>query len=81
MIEQRYLGKLCPFAASCPVYQGQLILERISTSLIRNVFCNRGNMGWKNCARYILAKDGEEIPEAATPYKSNVKPYSKSESN
>lgn len=73
MIEQRYLGKLCPFAMSCTIYQGDIILERISTTLLRNVFCNRGHMGWKNCSRYKLAIEGEEIPEAETPYGSKTK--------
>jgi hypothetical protein len=71
MIEQRYFGKLCPFYKSCPTYQGKIKLERISTLLIRNVFCNRGYMGWKNCERFKIANEGMEIPETATPYKIN----------
>lgn len=71
MIEQRYLGKLCPFAKSCPVYQGKLIVEKVSTMLIRNVFCNRSLMGWKNCKRYTIAKEGLDVPEDATPYQSS----------
>lgn len=73
MIEQRYLGKLCQFANDCPVYQGTLRVERVSTMLVRNVFCNRGFMGWKNCKRYLIAKEGLEIPENATPYNENKK--------
>lgn len=69
MTEQQYLGKLCPYAKDCPVYQGGLIIERISTSLIKNVFCNRGYKGWKNCERYKLAEEGSEVPLTATPYK------------
>lgn len=76
MIEQQYLGKLCPFAKDCPVYLGELLVEKVSTMLVRNVFCNRGLMGWKNCKRYLIAKAGLEIPENATPYSDNRKKIS-----
>jgi hypothetical protein len=71
MIEQQYLGKLCPYAKDCPVYQGELKSEKVSTILVRNVFCNRGLTGWKNCKRYRQAKDGLEFTENATPYSGN----------
>ncbi len=69
MINQRHLGKLCPYAKDCPVYQEELKIEKVSSFLIKNVFCNRGYKGWKNCERFKLAEEGQEIPETATPYK------------
>lgn len=69
MISQRHLGKLCPYAKDCPVYQGDLKIKKISSFLIKNVFCNRGYKGWKNCERFKLADEGQEIPATATPYK------------
>ena len=69
MINQRYLGKLCPYAKECPVYQEELLIKRTSPFLIKNVFCNRGHKGWKNCERFNLAEDGQEVPTTATPYK------------
>ncbi|HZL10254.1 MAG TPA: hypothetical protein VFC65_09665 [Prolixibacteraceae bacterium] len=72
MSEQRDYGKICQFNKTCPVYQGNLVIEEISNTLIKNVFCNRGFKGWKNCERYKLAEEGGEIPENATPYNSHV---------
>ena len=70
MTMQQYLGRLCPFAKSCPVYQEKLIIEHMSSYLIKNVFCNRGHKGWKNCMRFKLAAEGADIPPAATPYEA-----------
>ncbi|WP_430972845.1 hypothetical protein [Sunxiuqinia rutila] len=69
MINQRHLGKLCPYSKDCPVYQEELKIERVSSFLIKNVFCNRGYKGWKNCERFKLADEGLAIPTTATPYK------------
>lgn len=72
MNNQQYLGKLCPNTKDCPVYQGELIIDRTSTFLIKNVFCNRGFKGWKNCERFRLADEGNEVPQTSTPYKQKV---------
>lgn len=69
MNELRYLGKRCPYAGECPVYHEELTIEKISPFLIKNVFCNRGMKGWKNCERFNVAETGETIPATATPYK------------
>lgn len=69
MINQRHLGKLCPYSSECPVYQEKLIIEGVSSFLLKNVFCNRGQKGWKNCERFKLADAGQEVPATATPYK------------
>lgn len=63
------LGKLCPLSSECPVYGGILQVEQISPLLIKNVFCNRGYKGWKNCKRYKLAEEQLDVPATATPYK------------
>lgn len=64
----QYLGKRCPHATTCPVFQGKLAIKRVPLMLIKNVFCNRGIKGWKNCKRFQLAEAGDEIPLTATPY-------------
>jgi len=64
----QYLGKRCPHVADCPVFQGKLEVENAPLMLVKNVFCNRGIKGWKNCVRYQLAEKGDEIPPTATPY-------------
>ncbi|WP_321290205.1 hypothetical protein [uncultured Sunxiuqinia sp.] len=69
MVSQRHLGHLCPYAKECPVYQEELIVKDVIPFLIKNVFCNRGQKGWKNCERFKLAEAGQEIPKTATPYK------------
>ncbi len=69
MTEQQNLGKLCPFSTDCPVYQEKLTIDRISPFLIKNVFCNRGYKGWKNCERYKQAESGNPVPQTASPYK------------
>ncbi len=68
-MEQQYLGKLCPQSKICPVYNEKLIVDEISPFLIKNVFCNRGYKGWKNCMRFNLAEQGLTIPQTTTPYK------------
>lgn len=69
MNDQQYLGKLCPYAKTCPVYGEEVLVEKISPFLIKNVFCNRGYKGWKNCERFKTGEKGLEIPVTATPYK------------
>ncbi|MGQ8336573.1 hypothetical protein ACUNWD_08490 [Sunxiuqinia sp. A32] len=66
---ERYLGRLCPYASDCPVYQGTLKIKGINFFIIKNVFCNRNYKGWKNCKRFELADNNREIPVTATPYK------------
>ncbi|MBL7969885.1 MAG: hypothetical protein JNL03_00075 [Prolixibacteraceae bacterium] len=73
MTEKKYYKTSCAHNKNCPVYQGSLVLEEISTSLIRNVFCNRGVRGWKNCERFKMAEEGVDIPDTATPYSNGVK--------
>lgn len=65
----QYLGKRCPIAKTCPVFQGSLTMPDVPVMLIKNVFCNRGIKGWKNCRRFQLAEAGEEVSPATTPYK------------
>ena len=45
------LGNRCQFAGECPIFQGEE-KTKIDLSLFRNVFCNRGYKGWKNCEKY-----------------------------
>lgn len=73
MNDQQFLGKLCPYSNTCPVYLEELVVERTSTFLIKNVFCNRGFKGWKNCERYRLVSQGIEVSLTATPYKNETK--------
>lgn len=46
------LGSLCPYAKTCPLYKGEEKTKDMPLPLFRNVFCNRGIKGWKNCDRY-----------------------------
>jgi len=48
----RYLGKRCHYANECPVYKGEVNELETPDFLIKNVFCNRGIKGWKNCKRF-----------------------------
>lgn len=63
------LGKLCEYASDCPVYQKKIKNPGRPISLVRNVFCNRGIKGWKNCKRFLAVEAGEPVTENATPYK------------
>jgi len=45
------LGSRCQFATECSLFQGKE-KTKIPLPLFRNVFCNRGMKGWKNCDRY-----------------------------
>jgi len=69
MIKQQYLGKLCPYSKTCPVYCETFIVDQVSPFLIKNVFCNRGPKGWNNCERFKIKEQGVEVPPTATPYK------------
>ena len=60
MVNQRHLGKLCPFAKECPVYQEELLIDKISPFLIKNVFCNRGEKGWLGCEKHMYLNKCQE---------------------
>lgn len=45
------LGSRCHFANQCTLFKGEE-KTKIELSIFRNVFCNRGPKGWKNCERY-----------------------------
>jgi hypothetical protein len=62
------LGMRCGYAEECPVYRGETEVKDISLHLLRNVFCNRGNKGWKNCSRYSLLEKGAEVGKEIHPY-------------
>lgn len=64
-----YLGKRCRFADECPVYKGEIKKLGTPLFLIKNVFCNRGIKGWKNCKRFQLLEENKEVTKSTTPYK------------
>ncbi len=47
-----YLGNRCKFAEDCPRFSGEEKTVDTPLAVFRNVFCNRGMKGWKNCDRY-----------------------------
>ncbi|MDD4426035.1 MAG: hypothetical protein WCY58_04610 [Mariniphaga sp.] len=63
-----YLGKRCKYAEECTVYQDENNEVKKPVFLIRNVFCNRGLKGWKNCKRYMAYERGEKVDDTMTPY-------------
>jgi hypothetical protein len=65
MITQLNLGTLCPYASNCQVYSGEEKVEGSPVFLIKNVFCNRGGRGWKNCKWFKTMKD-EEVATLST---------------
>lgn len=46
------LGRRCIFSKECSVYQGQKTINSIPLTIHKNVFCNNGEKGWKNCEIY-----------------------------
>jgi hypothetical protein len=62
------LGLRCRYAEECPVYEGRTVVKEMPLHLLRNVFCNRGKKGWKNCARYNLLDEGKEVRDTVHPY-------------
>lgn len=46
------LGNRCQFAKECPIFLGELKVSETPLLIFRNVFCNRGLKGWKNCKRF-----------------------------
>lgn len=63
-----HLGKLCKYAGKCPVYKKEVTIKDKPIYIIRNVFCNRGQKGWQNCARYLSYESGNELSPDITPY-------------
>lgn len=51
-------GNRCIYANNCPIYSGDNFPGGMPPYLYKNVFCNRGIRGWKNCDTYIY-KEGE----------------------
>ncbi|RIJ47546.1 hypothetical protein D1614_13205 [Maribellus luteus] len=45
------LGSRCRFARECDIFQGKVAVNT-PLPIYRNVFCNRGIKGWKNCEKY-----------------------------
>ncbi len=58
------LGNRCRFADSCPIFKGELKVSETPLPIHRNVFCNRGMKGWKNCERFVDLD--EKNPESNT---------------
>ena len=48
------LGYKCKYTNSCPLYKGLEKSGDTPLHILRNVFCNRGIKGWKNCSKYHL---------------------------
>lgn len=46
------MGNRCRFADDCPIFSGELKVNQTPLPIHRNVFCNRGMKGWKNCERF-----------------------------
>ncbi len=52
-MSDRFLGYRCQFAKDCPIYLGdQKLTTDIPLYLYRNIYCNRGGKGWKNCSQF-----------------------------
>lgn len=47
-----HLENRCRFANECPIFCGELKVSQTPLTIHRNVFCNRGMKGWKNCERF-----------------------------
>ena len=62
------LGLRCGYAEECPVYLGKTEVKEMPLHLLRNVFCNRGKKGWKNCSRYNLLEQGTEVHDNIHPF-------------
>lgn len=62
------LGLRCGYAEECPVYQGDTEVKEMPLHLLRNVFCNRGQKGWKNCARFRLLEKGSAVSADIHPF-------------
>ncbi|AHW62048.1 hypothetical protein SAMN05444285_12456 [Draconibacterium orientale] len=57
------LGYRCHFAKTCPLYKGEEKAKDMPLPLFRNVFCNRGMKGWKNCSRFNKLTEEENQNE------------------
>ncbi len=46
------LGTRCRFSNKCELFLGKKESSKTPLPVYRNVFCNRGIKGWKNCKEY-----------------------------
>jgi hypothetical protein len=54
---------LCKYSKQCPVYNGKTKTNGTPLPVYRNVFCNRGSNGWKNCEQFMEYSKQELIQE------------------
>ncbi len=45
---------ICKHKNDCPIYNGKTISDAKKVTIYKNVFCNRGFRGWKNCKQYLV---------------------------
>ncbi len=45
---------ICIHKNECPIYQGNTISDNGKLTIYKNVFCNRGYRGWRNCKEYLI---------------------------
>ncbi len=46
-------ANLCQYIKTCQIYLGKKETNGAPLALYKNVFCNRGIKGWKNCNQYL----------------------------
>lgn len=61
-------SRTCKYANECLVYKGEIDTKVSSTTIIRNVFCNRGIKGWSNCKKFQALEQDQPVSPEATPY-------------
>ena len=44
----------CIHRNKCPIYKGETISEENKLIIHKNVFCQRGHKGWRNCNDYLI---------------------------
>jgi len=55
-MKENNLGQKCEYTDDCTVFNSKEETNGTPVYIYRNVFCNRGYKGWKNCEQYIEYK-------------------------
>ncbi len=58
------MGKdFCKYTKKCPIYQGETLSNEHELTVYKNVFCQRGIRGWKNCKQFLIYENSKRSSE------------------
>ncbi len=53
---------ICKHKDVCPIFQGKTDVKEKQLTVYKNVFCNRGYRGWRNCNQFLIFENQGRRP-------------------